>query len=160
MSAPLGQPSSLEAALVRIRFLEGQLALAQQVVRQRCGEDLSALLDAAGRGVAMAPPNKAFSPPTAASDSALSAPSAPPAASSAPTSFQAPADEATDTAAEDQDKTVDVGPFVLRAIQLRKDLHVGRVDEKDGEKELQRILDGAEGLSEEQRGTVRSWAGL
>ncbi|GAA5860470.1 hypothetical protein JCM8547_000312 [Rhodosporidiobolus lusitaniae] len=151
----LGQPSSLDAALSRIRFLEQQLDNAHKVVREHYGADLSALLDGQ-RLVPRATTAGATSSSSLSSSFALPALSA-----SLSTLGTAPSSSATPAAEEETAKEpIDIAPLVLRAIQLRKDLHQGKVEDSRGEEELQNILGSMEGLSEEQRMTVTRWAGL
>ncbi|GAA6041967.1 hypothetical protein JCM8097_009123 [Rhodosporidiobolus ruineniae] len=166
---PLGQPASLDAALVRIAFLEKQLQLAHDAVRDYTAgqEDLTALVERWQRsGSARLPSIVASSSSSSSSTAPLQAASS---ASSAlapapPPSAPSPAPTAATlepAAPSEEEEPLDLGPLVLRAIQLRKDLHIGRVDKADGEGELRRILEaGGERLTEEQGETVRRWAGL
>ncbi|GAA6041963.1 hypothetical protein JCM8097_009121 [Rhodosporidiobolus ruineniae] len=104
-------------------------------------------------------PSSASTPPPQAAASASSALAS---ASTPSPPSPAPVAAAPEPAAPDEEEEpLDLGPLVLCAIQLRKDLHTGRVDHAAGEGELQRILeDGGQRLTPEQGETVRRWAGL
>ncbi|GAA5908656.1 hypothetical protein JCM6882_003707 [Rhodosporidiobolus microsporus] len=173
-SRPLGQPSTLEAALARIAYLEQQLDLARRVVRDRTGHDLATMMEFAGRtaggttgssssslknaAAAATAPSSGSTATDTPSTQPLGVPPAPTATAPAP---YAPSPAPEPQEEQEQEEPHDISPLVLRAIQLRKDLHSGRVEEDKGEDELQSIVGaGGERMSEEQRETVRRWAGL
>ncbi|BGP39171.1 hypothetical protein JCM10450v2_003125 [Rhodotorula kratochvilovae] len=158
-TAPSTRPQSLDAALARIAHLERQLALAEQLVRDRAGLDLHELLAEAEQGRAadsgkdvaasQAPSNGATPPPPPSSSLASHSDTLANSADGA--------DPASDTPAE----PIDVGPYVLRALALRKRVHLGEVTDAQAEEELRVLFEGeAAALSEDQRATVRQWAGL
>ncbi|GAA6046861.1 hypothetical protein JCM3770_005680 [Rhodotorula araucariae] len=158
-AAHAARPQTLDAALARIHHLERQLALATELVRDRAGLDLGDLLDQAAQRGGVSAQNGA------AAGHILSNGTAPPppraavlAASSGNPAAPSGTEEATpETAAE----PVDVGPYVLRALALRKRTHLGEISDAHAEEELAVLFEGdAAGLTEEQRATVRQWAGL
>ncbi|BGP15150.1 hypothetical protein JCM10213_000725 [Rhodosporidiobolus nylandii] len=146
------RPSTLEAALERIAVLEAQLDKAREVVRERTGENLEDWIEQADRR------RTATTQGMGDSSSLAAAPGA-----SGAVKQQASEESTTEgqEAEEQEEQPFDLGPLVLRALQLRKDLHSGAVPEERGEEELEKILAEGEGrMDEGQRGTVRMWAGL
>ncbi|GAA5994214.1 uncharacterized protein JCM10292_001937 [Rhodotorula paludigena] len=153
------QPASLADALARIAHLEQQLARAEHVVRARTGLELGQLLREADQEGALDPapapeePSNAAARPAPSLSGARPAPEAP---AAAPTDDDAPSEPAPEP--------LDIGPFVLRALALRKSVHAGALSDADAARELEAMwgAPGSEGagLSEEQRGMVRHWAGM
>ncbi|GAA5892439.1 hypothetical protein JCM5296_003598 [Sporobolomyces johnsonii] len=145
MSAqPPQQPHTLEQALERIHDLERQLRFAVHIVDLRFGFNLQqAIADEDNRINADLHPQ----PPVAQN---------PPSLSSSTTPQPSPSD---DDASPPAPAPVDIGPFVLKALALRKSLATGQVEETDGEAELDKIVAGS-ALSDEQVKQVREWAGL
>ncbi|GAA5970628.1 hypothetical protein JCM11641_007374 [Rhodosporidiobolus odoratus] len=160
--SPLGQPSSLEAALARIHFLENRWERAKKAVKDRTGEDIDVLLelDAVKARPPISTELSVSSRPSAADSPSLSAAShSPPVAEPIRAEQTLPIDAPAD--GRQQTERVDIAPLALLALQLRKDLHGGKVAEEDAETELATILEKVhEELSEEQMGTVRMWAGM
>ncbi|GAA5894476.1 hypothetical protein JCM8208_006252 [Rhodotorula glutinis] len=143
----------------QLASLEHRLALAQQLVRDRTGLDLGAMLDAAHREGEQGTSRAASAQQAAAT---RTAPPLPPSAAAQPPTDSDPAPPAAEQDAQiDAPPPVDVGPFVLRALALRKRIHLGDTSEADAEAELRDLFEGeAAALSEEQRASVRQWAGL
>ncbi|GAA5823436.1 hypothetical protein JCM11251_000633 [Rhodosporidiobolus azoricus] len=174
-SRPLSSPSSLDSALARIAYLEQQLNVAKRVVRDRTGADLEEWLESAGqeageaKGAAGSPSfadeAKLGGLPSFASNGVSDLGERPlgvvPPSGPVITAKETPTKEQEDGAKEEEEEPLDISPLVLRAIQLRKDLHRGKVEEEKGEEELGAILQAGGGkMSEEQEETVRRWAGL
>ncbi|GJN89698.1 hypothetical protein Rhopal_002685-T1 [Rhodotorula paludigena] len=151
-SAP--QPASLADALARIAQLEQQLARAEHVVRLELGKLLREADQAGALNPTLAPeePSNAAARPAPSLSTANPAPKAP---AAAPTDGEAPSDPAPEP--------LDIGPFVLRALALRKSVHAGALSDADAARELEAMwgAPGAEGagLSEEQRGDGEALGG-
>ncbi|GAA5963813.1 hypothetical protein JCM21900_000051 [Sporobolomyces salmonicolor] len=141
------QPYTLEQALERIHVLERQLRFAAHLVGNRFGFNLEQAIaeeDNRANSDMHTQPLAAQDPPASLSSSSTPPPS--------------PADDGDD-AAPPAPAAIDIGPFVLKALALRKSLATGQVEEADGEAELDQIVAGS-GLSDEQVKQVREWAGL
>ena len=131
------QPLSLEAALERIAHLEAKLALAQQLVREQAGLDLQKMLSA-GEGNAVSSPAKGTSA-RGASATATTPPPPPSSAAHTPSApSAAPPSDAHDNTSSTPAEPVDVGPFVLRALDLRKRVHLGVATDADAEADAER----------------------
>lgn len=157
----LSSPPSLQAALDRIKHLESQLHLATALLESR-GVDFHTTWQHSQTVTNSLDASTAINTPSASNDPLPTSSFA----SSTPFTAPPPSSDLSHpppTAAAPADSTpeFDIGPLILRAIALRKDLHVGRVEDADAEGELRKILeDGGEGLDEAGRETVRKWAGL
>lgn len=155
-SNPTARIANLERQLAH---LERRLALAQQLVRDQAGLDLHAMLDAAERGAELGASASVSAQQAAAT---RTAPPHPPSTTAPrPDSPNAAPPSGEQDVQVDAPSPVDVGPFILRALALRKRIHLGETSEVDGEGELRELFEGeAAALSEEQRASVRQWAGL
>ncbi|GAA5923724.1 hypothetical protein JCM3775_000486 [Rhodotorula graminis] len=158
--AHLTDPTARIAHLERqLAHLQRRLALAQQLVRDRTGLDLSDMIDSAEASGEQGVKSGISERQPAAT---RAAPPHPPSCAVHRLDGTDPAPSAAENNAPvDTSGPVDVGPFVLRALALRKRIHLGETSEVDGENELREMFEGeAAALSEEQRASVRQWAGL
>ncbi|GAA5844118.1 hypothetical protein JCM9279_003737 [Rhodotorula babjevae] len=153
-------PTAHIALLERqLAHLERRLALAQQLVRDHAGLDLHAMLDAADCGSEQSATSTMAAQQAAAT---RTAPPHPPSTAAPRPDSSNPAPQAAAHGPEaDSPSPVDVGPFILRALALRKRVHLGETSEADAEGELRELFEGeAAALNEEQKASVRQWAGL
>jgi hypothetical protein len=140
---PTSRPATLEAAVVRIHLLERRLALAEQALRSSTGQTLDQLLGLGQPTSLDAEPSFAGIPSSTPS-ATLSSASLSPADSS-------PKPRATEA--------IDIAPFILRALAIRKGIQHGTIAEEDREGEVMKLVEGT-GLSEKQVDQVREWAGV
>ncbi|BGP31261.1 hypothetical protein JCM10296v2_003025 [Rhodotorula toruloides] len=149
-------PTTLDDALSRIRELEDTLEAARQVWRAEGKGDLEDAIRR-HRSTGQADGEGQASSSTAATRSAsyiTRASTVPDVARSSSGPKQPNAPEAVPEAPQDPSaaapEPVDIGPFVLRALALRKSAQVGSIDDDKVEEEFEVMVDGA-GLSEEQK---------
>lgn len=166
----MARPTTLANALVQLEQLSARLSLASSLFHQHTGKHLSPLLDAALPATAYLSPT---SPRPAAAAAALPAslPPAPnpaPAPAPAPPSTSAPAANSAlgagappsgNSGSEErgEKEAFDLSPLVLRALAIRKAVHVGEVE--DGERAVAELVAGLP-LTEAQKDQLRTWAGL
>ncbi|POY73671.1 hypothetical protein BMF94_3206 [Rhodotorula taiwanensis] len=145
-------PTSFEQAVERISTLEAQLELARTLLQARCGVDLADELEKAGLGerrngtVSSSTPSSGTAAPCPASDTVGE--------SSRVDDVGSPA-EAKPAEAKPE---FDLGPLILRALSLRKEVYTGKLSEQDGVDEVAAMVQ-EHSLSEEQAQTLRAWAG-
>ncbi|BGO98600.1 hypothetical protein RTBOTA2_003110 [Rhodotorula toruloides] len=149
-------PTTLEDALSRIRELEDTLEAARQVWRAEGKGDLEEAIrryrstgqagveGQASSSTAATPPSSSSIRNPTHSDTSNTVPK-----STHPTALGVDP-EASDGPSPAAPEPVDIGPFVLRALALRKSAQVGSIDEDKVEEEFEAIVEGA-GLSEEQK---------
>lgn len=134
---PMSTTTSLDAALARVAHLERRLAEVESALQARHGSTVDDLLSNYRSSAGWTPPLA----PTA---------SAEPSATAEPT--------AETTAAEPApSEPVDIQPYILKALALRKGVQSGTVE--DGEVALDSLVVDS-GLSPAQVEQLRQWAGL
>ncbi|BGO90784.1 hypothetical protein NBRC10512v2_003039 [Rhodotorula toruloides] len=159
------RPTTLDDALSRIRELEDTLETARQIWRAEGKGELEEAFRRhrlAGQTGADGQASSSTAA-TPSSSSTVRGPALPDSSHSssglenhtAPSANSETTEDPSPAAAE----PVDIGPFVLRALSLRKSVQVGATDVEKVEEEFEAIVEGA-GLSEEQVRTLRQWAGL
>lgn len=156
------RPTTLDDALSRIRELEDTLETARQIWRAEGKGELEEAFRrhrlAGQTGADGQASSSTAETPSSSSSREFTVPARSSCGSEEPT-----APEIDPTASEDPPpaaaEPVDIGPYVLRALALRKSAQVGAIDEEKVEEEFEAIVKGA-GLSEEQVRTLRQWAGL
>lgn len=154
---PPPPPSTLPEALARIAQLEAKLAFARSFVRVETGKDLDVEFEAAASHASGS--TKANVPTEAqlnvAQESAVGGSSQDDKVSDDVAKSGAPAN---DTAATEEEP-VDLGPLVLRALALRKNVHTGAMSSEEAHEEVRTVIE-AHKLSDERASTLRDWAGL
>ncbi|KAM0788857.1 hypothetical protein ACM66B_002942 [Microbotryomycetes sp. NB124-2] len=138
--------TALEQAQSRISELERRLDLIEQALRTQHGSSIESLL--------MNQP---------ATNAASQQPEQHPVAvSSVPAEQSDAAVEVTNQdSAQNETTEVDIGPLVLQALQLRKRLQHGEIDQVEAVDGLQRIVDSrADLLTAAQVAQLRQWSGL
>ncbi|KAL8292824.1 hypothetical protein RQP46_000518 [Phenoliferia psychrophenolica] len=134
---PSTAPTTLPDALVQLAALRARLSAMTRAIHRVTGFTLDELLEKGGEG---APP-PASEPAKAAGDATV-----------ASSTGDGPAP------AEAEVEAVDISPFVLKALAIRKAIAGGSMTEEEAEAELKTML--PDGLAEEQVATVRQWSGL
>lgn len=163
-SAPTA-PTTLEDALARIRDLEDTLETARQIWRAEGKGDLDEAVRRY-RSAGQANETGQASSSTAATPSSCSSTRDPYSFDASVTPSEPEPSSESDAPLVDSGDTspsapepVDIGPFVLLALALRKQTQIGSIDEDKVEEKFEAIVEGT-GLSEEQVQTLRQWAGL
>ncbi|KAK4703978.1 hypothetical protein P7C70_g2233, partial [Phenoliferia sp. Uapishka_3] len=133
-SRDLSSPTTLEAALQQINFLKSQLASTTRAIHIVTGLSLDAFLEKGGE----------------ASVESLQAHE-----EGRPGSFAKSVEE--EESKEDEVEPIDISPLILKALAIRKSVSGGSFGQDEAEKELQQLVVG---LTPEQTGTIRQWAGL
>lgn len=155
---PPPPPSTLPEALARIAQLEAKLAFARSFLRAETGQDLDVEFEAAASRASGS--TKANVPTEAqlnvAQESAVGGSSQDEKVSDDVAKSGAPAN---DTAATEEEEPVDLGPLVLRALALRKNVHTGAMSSEEAHEEVRTMIE-AHKLSDERASTLRDWAGL
>jgi hypothetical protein len=130
-SAP--PPTSLPAALQRVSHLEQQLQQIELALQRATGSGIDHLLSSYQLSLSSDPS------PTAAAPSESSEPTSSPATKAA--------------------EPIDISPYILQALAIRKGIKEGSIDESRHEAAVMELAEG-KGLSEEQVQQLRDWAGL
>jgi hypothetical protein len=141
-------PSTMHEALARIQSLERQLACAETLLTKYAARNLSDELVHAGLGPLTLPPPKAMGAPPnlqGAVDGNVN--------EHGSSAGKEPEASTTTTAA-----ALDLGPLILRALEIRKQVHAGSLTDERAVTELDEMIE-QHSLSEEQASTLRAWAG-
>jgi len=145
----MARPTTLAAALTQLEHLSARLTLASSLFHQHTNKDLAPFLDAtlpftAYLSTATLLPDASPVPPA----------SAPP---PAPTFSAEPAPSPEQVDGESVREAFDLSPLVLKALAIRKAVHIGDVE--DGERAVAELVAGLP-VTAEQRTQLRTWAGL
>ncbi|KAK4057949.1 hypothetical protein OIO90_001168 [Microbotryomycetes sp. JL221] len=141
----MSRPTTLELALIRIDELEHQLGLIDEALLKRVGINVDELLKSANISSLHAINGDAsFSKPTPAA--------------------QQPQQVTVDHGdSSEPANTVDMGPLVLKALQIRKQVQHGEIDEQDAAQHVQALVEDAGGVgvvTEAQVHQLNQWAGI
>lgn len=150
-------------ALDRIATLERQLAHASQLLEQHARLTLSDELVKAGLGPLVLDARRREGGDARGGDGQIATMRAGAHADADADAEVAKA--APETAAPTSDPTapagaaaVDLGPLILRALEIRKRVHAGSVSDEQAGADLEGMVEEHK-LSEEQAATLRAWAG-
>lgn len=146
----MARPATLAAALTQLEHLSARLSLASTLFHQHTGKHLAPLLDASL-------PATAYLSTPALTPTVPPSPAPAPAAAPPTSSTEADAPQATEAGNAGGNEAFDISPLVLKALAIRKAVHVGEVE--DGEVAVAELVAGLP-VSEEQRKQLRTWAGL
>lgn len=145
--------SSMHEALARIQSLERQLACAENLLKKYAARNLSDELVQAGLGPLTLPPS-ATEDEKVMGEPAVNGNENEHVDSSSSAVEESKASTATTASAA----TLDLGPLILRALEIRKQVHAGSLSEERAVANLDEIIT-QHSLSEEQASTLRAWAG-
>lgn len=143
----------MHEALARIQSLERQLACAENLLKKYAARNLSDELVQAGLGPLTLPPS-ATEDEKVMGEPAVNGNENEHVDSSSSAVEESKASTATTASAA----TLDLGPLILRALEIRKQVHAGSLSEERAVANLDEMIT-QHSLSEEQASTLRAWAG-
>lgn len=149
---------TMNEALARIQSLERQLACAETLLKKYAARNLSDELVHAGLG-----PLDVLPPPNATGEldlrGAVNGNGNENGNENGATSSAGKESEAsTTTAAAAAATAIDLGPLILRALEMRKQVHAGSLTDERAVADLDEMIE-LHSLSDEQASTLRAWAG-
>ncbi|GAA5986438.1 hypothetical protein JCM10908_003755 [Rhodotorula pacifica] len=156
-------PITLADALDRIATLEQQLAFASDLLSRHADLSLAQELVKAGlEPLALPSPNGKPNLPNESSAVELSSYSrhnVPASEDGRPTTAATTTEGAkADPASDASPAVLDLGPLILRALEIRKRVHAGSMNDEEGVVEVDGMVE-EHGLTDEQAATIRAWAG-